>query len=132
MMRFLLLPVLALAMLQPADAEEKIITITVNQYSQAIIGRDTLTFANLSKELENRLWRHFLGTGKSYDRIVLNFTRGVTRAIRVSAIAAVKSAQHSALKLISLEKEKKLFEDLEPDKQDKIRKQFPVLFQQFS
>ena len=110
--------------------EEKIITITVNQYSQVFIGRDTLTISDLSKELENRLWRNYLGTGKTYDRIKLNFTKDVSQPTRLATVAAIKSAQKNVLKEISLEKHKKLFEDLAPDKQEKMRKQFPVLFQQ--
>jgi hypothetical protein len=112
-------------------AEEKIITITVNQYSQVFIGPDTLTIADLGKELENRLWRNFLGTGKSYDAIKLSFTGDVSQPTRLATIAQIKSAQKIVLKNISLDKHDKAFEDLDAEKQDKLRKQFPVLFQEF-
>ena len=111
--------------------EDKVIHITVNQYSQVLIGRDTLTISDLSKELEERLWRNFLGTGKTYDAIKLSFTETVSQTTKEAVIAAIKNAQKAVLKSISLEKHEDIYESLPPDKQQKLKKQFPALFQQF-
>jgi len=111
--------------------KDKVIAISVNQYSQAIIGRDTLTIADLAKELETRLWKSFLSTGKTYDAIQLDFAEGVSQPVRMATIAAIKTAQNNVLKNISLERDDKLFDDLSADKQRRIKKQFPVLFQEF-
>jgi len=108
----------------------KIITITVNEAGQVFMGRDTLSLDHLAAELQNRLWKNYMGTGKMYDSIHLQFTGEVVMEIRGSAMDAIREAQKKTLISICLEKHKKLFEDITGRQQDKIRKQFPVLFQQ--
>lgn len=108
----------------------KIISITVSEAGQAFIGRDTLSLDHLTAELQNRLWKSYMGTGKMYDSIHLLFIGEVLMEVRGFAIDAIREAQKKALTIICLEKHKKLFEDITSRQQDKIRKQFPVLFQQ--
>jgi hypothetical protein len=109
---------------------EKIISITVSEKGYACIGRDTLTIDQLAAELQQRLWKSYLGTGKMYDAIHLQFTGEVLTSVKDSTMDAIRKAQKKALADICLEKYKKLFEDINSRQQDKIRKQFPVLFQQ--
>jgi len=49
---------------------------------------------------------------------------------RSAAMDAIKSAQQKALTEVCLEKHKKRFDDLNENQRNKIKKQFPVLFQQ--
>lgn len=107
----------------------KLIRIVVNEKGYALIGRDTLTANDLSPELQRRLWKSYMGTGKMYDSIKLEFEGEVLMGTKGAAMDAIKEAQEKALKEICLEKHKKLFDALSEGQKNKIRKQFPVLFQ---
>jgi len=109
---------------------EKVITVTVNAKGQAIIGRDTLSIDDLSKELKNRLWKSYLGTGKMPDAIHIVFNGEVLMGVRGSAMDAIKDAQEKALTELCLQKYKKKYEELSSSRQNKLQHQFPVLFQQ--
>ncbi len=108
---------------------EKIITIKLLPAGTAVIGRDTLDFDAMSKELQQRLFRSYMGTGKMYDAIKLEFAGEVMTETRDAAKVAIQKAQQNTLKELCLEKHKKFFEDINSRQQEKIRKQFPVLFQ---
>ena len=109
-------------------SSEKIIAITVNEKGQAFIGRDTLSLEELSPEVQKRLWKSYMGTGKMYDAIHLQFTGEVASGIKKSALDAIQLAQKNALTEICLEKYKKVFDKLSSRQQKRIEKQFPVLF----
>ena len=108
---------------------QKIITISVNEKGWVMIGRDTLTIDQIPDELQKRLWKSYLGTGKMYDAIHLEFIDQPPAVIQKSAREAIKEAQRKALIDISLQKHEKKFEDLSSRQQQKIKKHFPVLFQ---
>jgi len=108
---------------------KKIITITVNEKGQSLIGRDTLTTEELTIELQKRLWKSFTGRGTTYDVIRLQFSGEVSSEIKNAVIKAIQLSQKNALTEISLDKHKKLFESLSHSQQRKIKKHFPVLFQ---
>lgn len=108
---------------------QKIITVTVNEQGSVFIGKDTLTLEQLTDELQKRLWKSYMGTDKMYDAIHLEFKGEVRENIIASVKKAILEAQQKALTDICLQKYKKLFEDLSSNQQEKIRKQFPVLFQ---
>lgn len=109
---------------------EKIILVTVNEKGRSIIGRDTLSIDSLALELAQRFWKSFTGTGKMQDAVKLQFTGEVPAGIRTAAAGAIKKAQENALIELCLQLHKKRFEDLSGRQQDKIRRQYPVLFQQ--
>jgi hypothetical protein len=108
---------------------EKTIIIIVGANGMATIGKDTLTSEQLTEELQKRLWKSYLGTGKMYDSISLRFTDEVMITIKTAIKKAIQEGQNKALTDVCLQKHKKLFEDLNNSQQAKIRKQFPVLFQ---
>jgi hypothetical protein len=108
----------------------KTITVIVNANGQAIMGRDTLSMEEMTKELKTRLWKGYLGTGKMADSISLQFANDALMGVRQSATDAVKKAQADALTDLCLEKFKTTFDQLNTNRQDKLRRQFPVLFQQ--
>jgi biopolymer transport protein ExbD len=108
----------------------KIITISIDEKGRIFIGRDTLTADQLSDELQKRLWGSYLGTDRMYDAIHLEFSSVVSESILTGVKKAIHEAQKKSLTDLCLQKHKKLFEDLNNHQQRKIRKQFPVLFQQ--
>jgi biopolymer transport protein ExbD len=109
---------------------KKVIVVTVDKKGYVFIGKDTLTTIELSDELQKRLWKSYMGTDKMYDAIHLEFNGEVPMNIKESVKNAIHEGQKKALTDICLQKHEKRFEDLNSRQQGKIRKQFPVLFQQ--
>jgi hypothetical protein len=114
----------------PAPAIYKIISIIVNPSGMAVVGRDTLTVTQLTPELQRRLWKSYLGTGKMYDALKVIFAGDVPEEVRKVVLESVHEAQQKALMDYCLDKHQKRFENLSSGQQKKIRKQFPVLFQE--
>ncbi len=113
-----------------ADPQQKVISIKVDAKGEIFIGRDTLQVSGLAAELQQRLWKSYLGTGKMYDSISIEFTGEVLMGTRGATLDAIQNAQKNALAEICLQKYKRLFENCSGGEQRKIRKQFPVLFQE--
>ena len=109
---------------------QKSITVTVDQKGWIFIGKDTLTTDQLAEELQKRLWKSYLGTGKMYHSIHLEHAGEVLPEIEGSVKKAIHEGQEKALTEVCLQLHKKLFEDLSQRQQRKIKNQFPVLFQQ--
>ena len=113
----------------PDFSKKRIIAISVNETGIAFIGKDTLTMDMLTVELQKRLWKSFMGTGKMYEVIHLQFTGQAPEPVKGAAIDAIKKAQKNALTEVCLQKHKKLYDTLSGGQQRKIKKQFPALFQ---
>jgi hypothetical protein len=107
----------------------KILTITVTESGKIVMGRDTLITSELAKEIKTRFWKSFLGTDRMHDAIKLEYSGEVSPAVRTAVIDAIHEGQKMALKEVCLEKYKKFYEDMSSSHQEKIKKQFPVLFQ---
>ena len=108
---------------------QKNVTIHVNAKGELTIDRITLLNADLAKEVQQRLWRSYMSNGKMLNAIILQLDEGVSEEIKNEVMYAIKTGQEKTLTVLSLHKHKKRFEDIPGNKQDKIRKQFPVLFQ---
>ncbi len=106
------------------------IVITVTEKGMAITGRDTLTIIELTDELRTRLWKSYLGTGKMPPRIQVIYDEKVPSSIKEEIEKAVREGQAKALTEICLQKHKKRFDEISSSQQKKIKKRFPVLFQQ--
>ena len=109
---------------------EKTLMVRVNSKGVAIMGRDTLTMEKLTKEIQERLWKSYLGTGKMPSKIIVQFEGEVLMGTRGAAIDAIKKGQEQALTELCIQKYKKKFEDIGSRRQEKMKKQYPVLFQQ--
>jgi hypothetical protein len=109
---------------------KKIITFIINEQGYIFSGKDTLTSVDLPDEVQKRLWKGYMGTDKMYDAIHLEFKGNVPANIKETIKNAIHEGQKKALTDLCLQKHKKLFEDLSSSQQRKIRRQFPVLFQQ--
>jgi hypothetical protein len=125
----------AIANINPANSLSahrlKSITIKVESSGLIYMGPDTLRADALGKVLADRLWKTYLSTGKMYDVLYLTFDGTVSPTIKDAVINAIKQAQQKTLTDLSLETHKKEYANLEPKQKDKIRKDFPVLFQSF-
>ena len=131
MLRFVLAALMLSACITSIAAPKiKIIGIIVNTRGEAYIGRDTLQLSDLAAEVQERLWKSYLGTDKMYDSIKIEFIDGVLAGTREAALDAIRLAQKNALTEICLQKYKRLFENCSSGQQRKIQKQFPVLFQE--
>lgn len=86
---------------------------------------------SLSKELQQRLWRSFMGNGKMPDRIDLQFEEAVTAQVKASILKSIKEAQEKTLNLLCLHKYKRSSVDITGKQRSRLKKQFPVLFQSF-
>ncbi len=109
--------------------QQKILNITIEKPGLAILSPDTLPLEELAKELRTRLWKSYLGTGKMQDGIRLHFAEDLPAEMKNTAIEEVNKAQTMALNDVCLQMHKKQFAALTPDKQAKLRKKFPILFQ---
>jgi len=109
---------------------EKTITILVNEKGIAYMGVDTLELSEFPEVLQQRLFKSYAGTGKMPASIKLQFTDGVSDKIKNDAIKAVKTAQQNALTELSLQLHKNRYEELSAKQQRKIKRKFPVLFQE--
>ena len=106
------------------------ITITIDADGFAYIGRDTINIDKLAAELQQRLWKSWLGTGKMFDSIRIIFSGEVLMGVRGSALDAIKEGQDRALKEICIQQYKRTYERLTSSQRRKVKKQFPVLFQE--
>jgi hypothetical protein len=134
-MKYLLLALLFIAgekaaiAAPPTISPEKILIVRVNPKGQALMGRDTLNMEGLTKEIKERLWKSFLGTGKMPNKIALQFEGDVLMGTRGAAIEAIRKGQEQAMTEVSIQKYKRKFEDIGSRRQSKMKSQYPVLFQ---
>ena len=108
---------------------QKSVTIHVNEKGQVLIDRVILYTDDLAKEVQQRLWRSYMSNGKMVSTILLSFDQAVNTETRSEVLYSIRTAQDKTLTVLSLHKHKKRFENIGTSRQDKIRKQFPVLFQ---
>ena len=71
-----------------------------------------------------------MSNGKMAATIYLNNEDPANQDIYTEITPAIRQAQEKTLTVLSLHKHKKRFDDISTQKQEKIRKQFPVLFQE--
>ena len=110
---------------------EKLILIKVDAAGLVSDGLDTISVDDLSEYVRERLFKNYTGTGKMYDRISLVKTSSAVEDLVIeSLVKEIVSGQKKALADLCLHKYKKLFDALGEKQQKKIRKQFPVLFQE--
>ena len=109
---------------------QEIILISVHSQNEAIIGKDTFDMEDLSHELQQRFWKSYLGTGKIPIKLKVQYDATPTAFEQNAIIDAIKKAQQNALTELCLQLHKKTFDELSERQQDKIKRQYPVLFQQ--
>ncbi len=114
-----------------SSAEEKNLYISVDEIGIISIGRDTVSSDELARYIQERLFKSYMGTGKMYNKIKLTKTDGqVPEMVMEVVLNEIKTGQQRALTELCLQKHKDFFKNISPRQQDKLKKQFPVLFQQ--
>lgn len=112
-------------------AEEKVLLVKVDDIGLIMVGRDTVGSDQLARYIQERLFKSYMGTGKMYDRIIFEKEdAGVPDEVTEAVIGEIKTGQNKALQELCLQKYNKTFEVLEKKKQERLRRQFPVLFQE--
>lgn len=109
----------------------KSITITIEPGGRVFMGPDTIYVADLAPDLQERLWKSWLSTGKMYERIDINFRGEVLMGVKSATLDAIKDAQNKTLTAVCLQKYKLSYENLSAKQKSRLKKQFPVLFQEF-
>lgn len=109
---------------------EKILLVRVNEIGIVTVNRDTVDADDLARYIQERLYKSFLGTGEMHDRIKLEkATATVPDLVSEVIIKEINDAQQRALIQVCLQKYSRKFDSLDKRRQDKLKKQFPVLFQ---
>ena len=108
---------------------EKIITVKVNTSGIVTIGRDTVSSDDIASYIRERLFKSYTGTGKMYDAIKLVIDGQPEAVVLEVVLKEIAKGQKKALTELCIEKYKKVFEDISPRQQDKLKKNFKVLFQ---
>lgn len=109
---------------------EKIILIQVESTGLVRVGRDTVSSDNLARYLQDRLFKSYMGTGQMQDRIRLEKADDEVPETVLNVITGeIREGQQRALRELCMQKHRKYFESLDKNKQARIRKKFPVLFQ---
>jgi hypothetical protein len=109
---------------------EKILLITVDEIGSIAVNHDPVSSDILATYIQERLFKSYMGTGEMHDRIKLEkAANNVPDLITEVVIKEIKEGQKKALTSLCLLKHKKFFPDLDKKKQEKLQKQFPVLFQ---
>lgn len=110
--------------------QQKILTVSVDNNGQIFMGRDTLSLDRLPYEIQQRLFKSYLGTGKMYDQIQFQRVGEVLPTIIHATTEAIKVGQEKALREYCVSKYSSSFERLNSNQQNKVRRQYPVLFQE--
>jgi hypothetical protein len=122
----------ASACLQPGKKlpAEKILLVTVNETGIVTVGGDTVSTDYLARYIQERLFKSYMGTGLMHSKIkFLKTTDNVPDIVVQAVLKEIQEGQRRALTELCLQKYKKLFSTIDKRKQDKLKKQFPVLFQ---
>lgn len=109
---------------------EKIITVKVNTSGIVTIGRDTVSSDDIAAYIRDRLFKSYTGTGKMYDAIKLVIDGEPQAVVMEVILKEIARGQKKALNELCIEKYKKLFDDISARQQEKLKKNFKVLFQE--
>lgn len=109
---------------------EKILLVTIDETGTIKVNNETVGSDYLANYIQERLFKSYLGTGEMHSKIRLTkLSENVPDIVTEVVVKEIKEGLHKALTSVCLTRYKKLFDDLDKKKQDKLLKQFPVLFQ---
>lgn len=109
---------------------EKILFLHVTEKGTVSSGRDSVYKENIAGYIQERLFNSYISTGKMYTRIKLEKINTAVPDLIVQVVTKeIQEGQKRALKDLCLDKYKKLYDNIDKKNQDKVQKQFPVLFQ---
>lgn len=110
---------------------EKVIHVIVDESGIISIGRDTVTSDELARYIQERLFKNYLGTGKMYDKILFSKANDNVPAIVAEVVLnEIIEGQKRALRELCVQKYENKYDNITKKQQAKLKKAFPVLFQQ--
>lgn len=110
---------------------DKILTVKVDEYGIIRVGRDTVSADELARYIQERLFKSYMGTGQMHDRIRFEKEApAVSSIVTDVVIREIRIGQEKALRELCLQKYRRTWEMLDSKKKSRLRKQFPVLFQE--
>lgn len=110
---------------------DKILTVKVDEYGIIRVGRDTVSADELARYIQERLFKSYMGTGQMHDRIRFEKEApAVSGIVTDVVIREIRIGQEKALRELCLQKYRRTWEMLDSKKKSRLRKQFPVLFQE--
>lgn len=107
----------------------KILTATVYSNGKTTIGGVNYSVSSLATGLNRKMWNNYLATGKLYDSINIKMVGNVLMDVRNSVLYAIIAGLQKTLNDLSQKIYNASFDNLDPAKQNALRKQFPVIFQ---
>lgn len=132
-MRLLLLSVAifsCISLKAEKEISEKVLIVSIDEFSIIKVGRDTVSLEFLSRYIQERLFKSYMGTGHMYEKIRFERMEQVAEVVVESIAKEIGDGQQKALIQLCVHRFRKKFEDLDSRKQEKLKKQFPVLFQE--
>lgn len=131
-MRFLLfLTILCSLRAEAGTPPDKVLMVKVDEYGIIRVGRDTVSADQLARYVQERLFKSYMGTGQMHDRI--RFEKedpAVSEIVADVVVREIRNGQYKALQELCLQKYRRTWELLDAKKKARLRKQFPVLFQE--
>lgn len=110
---------------------DKILTVKVDEYGIIRVGRDTVSADELARYIQERLFKSYMGTGQMHDRIRFEKEApAVSGIVTDVVIREIRIGQEKALRELCLQKYRRTWEMLDSKKKSRLRKLFPVLFQE--
>ncbi len=110
---------------------EKILLVQIDDIGIISVNRDTISSDILARYIQERLFKSYLGTGKMHSRIKLEkMNENVPEMVTEVIVNEIKQGQKKALTEVSLQKYRRTYDGLEKKQQEKLKKLFPVLFQE--
>ena len=104
--------------------------VTVDEIGTIKVNNDPVDADELANYIQERLFKSYTGTGIMHSKIKLEKLGAAVPDMVAEAVGKeIIAGQKKALTSLCLLKYSKLFDGLDQKKQDKLLKQFPVLFQ---
>lgn len=113
------------------STSEKVLFVKVDDFGMITVAGDTVSAEHVARYVQERLFKSYMGTGQMYDRIQLEkLYGGAPGEVMEMLVKEIKDGQFKALQQLCLQKFNKTYAMLDSKKQDRLKKQFPVLFQE--
>lgn len=115
---------------QATPPEQRVLYITVTEAGRVTVGGgDSIDVSDVPKQVKDALFKSSLGNRKYYKISITRVGENIPDGTLNSLNDMIRQGQQAALDAICLEKFKQLYSELDDKKQEKLRKQYPVLFQ---
>jgi hypothetical protein len=109
--------------------QEKILEINITPAGAIMSGNETIAADRLARYIKDRLFKSWLANGKIYTKIKLTGIEQANDITKEIVLREIKDGQREALLTMCLESYRTTFENLDPKKQEKMKRKYPVLFQ---